>query len=365
MSTNTNTSSANTGASRRNLLRAACSLPLMPAMLHSSVAHAATTTTGDIFVESEFAPLRTVVLAQSEVAISKAMLNGHEMAFIPEEIRKKLPVGVDFGESNPELQRVWEQERENFGAVLKKHGVEVLRPRKLTAVEKKVAGDDGYSNFFVRDPFFTVGNFVIEGSLRFLHRRNEILPVRPVLDERVYPADCSYVALPRPEVGTEADLGMGPFLEGGDVLVLGKHVFVGSSGLASNQQGAKWLAKLLKPAGYTVELVRLKPEILHLDCALGLIRPGLMVACEEAFIDGMPDSLKSWSKISVSMKEAANLATNGLPLSPDVYVADPAFQYIGEQLERKGVKVEYVDFRISRSFGGSFRCSTQPLLRRS
>jgi len=60
--------------------------------------------------------------------------------------------------------------------------------------------------------------------------------------------------------------------------VLGRHVFVGSSGLASNRLGARWLAKLLAP---------------------------------------------------------------------------------------HGIQVEYVDFSITRSLGGSFRCSTQPLLRRS
>ncbi len=323
--------------------------------------------TTDIFVESEFARLRTVVLAQSELAISEAMMrNPHESAFLPEDIRNgaDLPVGRDFGEAFPDRQRAWEQERENLASVLQRHGVEVLRPRKLTALEKSSAGKDGYSNFFVRDPFFTVGDFVIEGSLRFLHRRNEILPVRPIFEVRVYPYACQYVAVPRPELGSQTDLGPGPFLEGGDVLVLGQHVFVGSSGLASNALGARWLAKLLKPAGYTVELVRLRPDILHLDCALGLIRDGLIVVCEDALIDGVPDRLASWERIRVSLHEAATLATNGLPLSPDVYVTDPAFAHIGEQLARHGVTVEYVDFRISRSFGGSFRCSTQPLLRR-
>lgn len=341
-------------------------------MLHSNTAlamgqsHVAGST--EIFVESEFAPLRTVVLAQSEVAISKAMLNGREMAFIPEEIRNSLPIdsppiGREFGDAYSERQFAWEMERENFGAVLRKHGVEVLRPRKLTPTEKAAAGDGGYANFFVRDPFFTVGNVVIEGSLRFLHRRNEVLPIRPMFEERVYPANCSYVAMPRPELGTATDLGAGPFLEGGDVLILGKQIFVGSSGLASNMLGAKWLAKLLKPLGYTVELIRLRPEILHLDCALGLIRNGLMVVCDEALVDGLPSALRAWTRIPVSIKEAANLATNGLPINPDVYVADPAFGHLGDQLERHGVKVEYVDFQLSRSLGGSFRCSTQPLWR--
>jgi N-dimethylarginine dimethylaminohydrolase len=73
----------------------------------------------------------------------------------------------------------------------------------------------------------------------------------------------------------------------------------------------------------------------------------------------------AWDRISVSLAEAAELASNGLPISPDVYVTDPAFGRIGEGLSRRGVTVESVDFRITRMFGGAFRCSTQPLLRRS
>jgi len=33
------------------------------------------------------------------------------------------------------------------------------------------------------------------------------------------------------------------------------------------------------------------------------------------------------------------------------------------QLAQRGITVEYIDFTISRSFGASFRCSTQPLVR--
>ncbi|MED4887200.1 hypothetical protein MKY88_09385 [Lysinibacillus sp. FSL R7-0073] len=36
---------------------------------------------------------------------------------------------------------------------------------------------------------------------------------------------------------------------------------------------------------------------------------------------------------------------------------------IGNQLGQRGITVEYIDFTISRSFGASFRCSTQPLVR--
>ena len=46
-----------------------------------------------------------------------------------------------------------------------------------------------------------------------------------------------------------------------------------------------------------------------------------------------------------------------------VILAIPFGGYIGKQLISKGITVEYIDFEISRSLGGSFRCSTQPLLR--
>ncbi|MCW3162281.1 dimethylarginine dimethylaminohydrolase family protein [Chryseobacterium oryctis] len=323
-----------------------------------------------IFVESEFAPLKKVVLAQSEFGYPKE-LREDDLRFLDksliEESMGKENLGKDFSEAFPILQKQWEQERANLKSVLEKYNVEVLRPRKLTAIEKEVTGSKGYSNFFARDPFFTIGNFVIEGSLRFLHRRGEVFPLRNLLNENVYPEDCWYVAVPQPEVAelTSKDLGNGPFLEGGDVLVLGNKIFVGNSGLASNNLGISWLSKLLKPQGYTVESVRLHPNILHLDCALGLVKEGLMVVCEEAFLDGIPETFKNWKKIKVSFEEATKLATNGLPVSPQVYITDPTFEHIGKEIEKEGVTVEYVDFSISRSFGGAFRCSTQALLRKS
>ncbi|MFI6869134.1 dimethylarginine dimethylaminohydrolase family protein [Nocardia sp. NPDC050406] len=321
----------------------------------------------EIFVESEFAPLRTVVAAQSEVAIPASVQDSPDMRFLPEDSLRLNPIGQDMRDGAPERQAAWEREREALCAVLARHGVRVLRPRMLTEAEKAAAGDDGYANFFARDPFFTIGNHVIEASMRFRHRRTEVLPMRDIMREQVYPADCGYVAVPMPEIAEPGDptLGPGPFLEGGDVLVLGEQVLVGVSGLASNALGAQWLAKYLAPHGYTVEVVRLDERILHLDCALGLIRPGLLVVCEQALLDGLPETLRDWRRITVDFDAATRLATNGLPLGPDVYVTDPEFAFLGEKLEDHGVRVEYVDFAITRSLGGSFRCSTQPLLRRN
>ncbi|MCV7236874.1 amidinotransferase [Mycolicibacterium celeriflavum] len=317
-------------------------------------------------VRSEFAPLRTVVVAQSQLRPPDEMPESMAAFLTPEsrELVKDMN-GREYAEAFPDRQQQWESERENLSSLLERYGVEVLRPRLLTDAEKAAGDGDGYANFFVRDPWFTVGDFVIEGSLRLPHRRLEVLTSREILNSRALTGSCTYVALPQPAIpdGDSEDNGAGPFLEGGDVLVYDKHVFVGHSGLASNPLGIRWLNELLTPLGYTVETVRLAPNFLHLDCALGLVREGLLVACPDGLIDGLPATLEGWERIDVSEEDGIALGTNGLPISPDVYITDPAFRHIGDRIAEHGVTVEYVDFAISRGLGGSFRCTTQPLRR--
>lgn len=320
----------------------------------------------NIFVKSEFAPLKRVVMAQSEFAFPAKEAPTDDEFLTEETLALYASVdtlGKNFKDVFPERQQQWELERANLKKVLEKYGVEVQVPRRLTDYEKEVGKEDGYSNFFVRDPFFTIGHFLIEGSLRFPHRRNEVLPVRNLLAQEANENQCFYVSIPKPDMADGLDSEAGQFLEGGDVLVLDKTVFVGNSGLASNKNGVQWLRNLASNFDYTVVEVPLHPTILHLDCALSLVREGLMIVCEEALIDGIPKQLKDWDKIHVSLENAAKLATNGLPINEEVYITDKEFTWIGEQLAKRGITVEYVDFTISRSFGGSFRCSTQPLLR--
>ena len=321
---------------------------------------------GNVFVQSEFAPLKRVVLAQSEIIIPRKLDPSILKILPPEAVQMdnldKL-LGKDFRDASPELQAQWEQERENLKKALEKHGVEIQRPRLLTDYEKQLGGDDGCSNFFARDPFFVVGGIIIEGSLRYKHRRNEVLALRSLIEKAATESGAIYVSVPKPDISEGPDSETGPFLEGGDVLVLDKTVFVGISGQASNGKGYQWLKDFLRHYGYDVVKVPMKDNVLHLDCVLSLVRNGLMIVSEDALLEGVPEKLKDWAKIKVPASDIAYLAVNGLPVDENAYILDPNFEYIGRELESHGVEVEYVDFRISRAFGGSFRCSTQPLLR--
>lgn len=321
-----------------------------------------------IFVESEFSPLRKVVLTQSEFIFPQASATNDDGSFLPEESMDLYAhadiAGKNYKDIFPERQAQWENERDNLKKVLEKYNVEILKPRLLTDYEKEVNKQYGSGNFFARDPFFTIGTSVIEGSLRFFHRRNEILPIRDILLSETRNSNAFYISVPRPDISEGLESETGPFLEGGDVLVLKDTVFVGNSGLASNHNGYLWLKSYLSHWNYEVIEVPLKKDILHLDCALSLVRNGLMIVCEDAFLKGIPEPLKDWDKIFVPYRDIAYLAINGLPINESTYILDPHFEYIAEQLRKHHITVEYVDFQISRSLGGSFRCSTQPLLRR-
>jgi len=265
-----------------------------------------------------------------------------------------------------------EEERQNLKTVLEKYGVEVQIPRLLTDEEKRLGfvkdgftAGEGVTNHFARDPFVTIGNHIIELNFKSPRRRLEVLPIRSILEKEAKESGCYYIGMPIIDVSEGLQSDLGPYLEGGDILVYHKTVFVGHSGRASNSRGIEWLSNYLTHFGYEVIEVPLKATTLHLDCAMSLVREGLMVVCPEALPAGIPEKLKDWDKIEVSYEDAQHLATNGLPINEKTYITDVAFKNtVGKELEKRGITVEYVEFAKSRHLEGAFRCSTQPLLRR-
>jgi len=309
-----------------------------------------------VYVESEFAPLKRVVLTQSEVHVSEKC-------------------NLEFFEPGTDTSAFlagMRKEREDLRLVLEKYGVEIQRPRLFTQEEIRLGfAKDGYcagegvTNHFARDPFVTIGNHIIELSFRSPRRRLEVLPIRHILEKEANESGCYYVAVPQLDVSEGQESDRGPYLEGGDILVYGKKVFVGNSGRASNEKGITWLRNYLKHFGYEVIEVPMKETTLHLDCAMSLVREGLMIVSPEALPAGIPEEFKDWDKIEVTYEAAQNLATNGLPINENVYITDPAFkETVGKELEKRGITVEYVEFANSRHVEGAFRCSTQPLLRK-
>ncbi len=156
----------------------------------------------------------------------------------------------------------------------------------------------------------------------------------------------------------------GPFLEGGDTLLNGYEVYVGMSGCASDMAGIDWLQALLGPS-YKVVPVALKSNVLHLDCAMALVKPGLVVYCPEKLIDGLPMSLRGWDAITVSVEEATLLATNGLILEEGRMIVDADNKRVIEELRKRRMDVIPMPFDGPIRVGGGMRCAHHPLLRES
>ena len=279
---------------------------------------------------------------------------------------------------NPETGKsetqMLEEENQAFIAILKSLGVKVFRPTEITVdFIKQYYGADvllnGFSQDFPRDNMAVIGSNVIEFNLRTPIRKVDISGFRDILSEKCSDATVKWFSMPHTELLKPARKDT-PFLEGGDVIVLGKTVLVGNTlnpSVGSNEAGYQWLKNILGDQ-YKVKRVRLVESVLHLDCVLSVPRRGLAIICEEAFVDGLPEELKDWDLIRVRLKDVKRLAVNVVPVNSRNYILSynrhNDNRYIQAELEKRGIRVHRVFFGTHNGQGGSLRCATQSLKRK-
>jgi len=204
--------------------------------------------------------------------------------------------------------------------VLENRGVKVYRPRVLNPVEHDYLTNiqEGQMQIYTRDPMLVIGNNVIETALKVPMRAKEKFPLREIIRSRIKGTDARYVAMPAPNPNYGED---GVYIEGGDVLLNGKEIYVGNSGKASNLAGIEWLRNYLGP-DYQVHEIEISPEFEHLDCIMALLKPGLGLLCSDALVGKLPDSLKGWNFIDVTVEEAKRLGANALVLDEKTVIMD-------------------------------------------
>lgn len=222
--------------------------------------------------------------------------------------------------------------------------------------------------FFTRDPMVVIGNRFIEVEPFLPARRRERYGIRRAIAERLADSDAEVVSMPPAYPQGEDDEGRwgpGPFLEGGDVFLLGRDIYVGNTGNASNSAGIDWLRTYLG-GDYRVHEVRMSEKFLHLDCALATPRPGLAIVCREAFLDGLPDFLDGWELLDVPFEDAKEkLGCNGLVIDEKTIMIATGLEYLAEGLRAAGQKVIETPFDAVYQYAGAFRCWHHPLRRES
>ena len=137
-------------------------------------------------------------------------------------------------------------------------------------------------------------------------------------------------------------------LDGGDVLRVGRHVFVGQAA-RSNAEGLAQLQALLAPHDYTVQGVPTH-ECLHLKSAVTAVAPGTVLVQPE-WIDA--DVFADYRVIPVDPDEPH--AANALRIGDSVIHPD-CFPRTRARLEAAGVQVLTVDVSELQKAEGAVTC---------
>jgi len=137
-------------------------------------------------------------------------------------------------------------------------------------------------------------------------------------------------------------------LEGGDVMIVGKQLFVGLSS-RTNQEGAEQLGRLLAPHGYEL---RTAPVVggLHLKSSVTQVGPGTLLATE-AFA-GLP-ALDGYTVLTAAADE--EFAANTLLVNGTLLVPAGAPKTL-RKLEGLGVPIVALEIGEARKMDGGLTC---------
>lgn len=137
-------------------------------------------------------------------------------------------------------------------------------------------------------------------------------------------------------------------LDGGDVLRIGKSIYVGRSA-RSNAAGIRQLGALVADYGYTVEAISTR-DCLHLKSAVTQVDDGTVLV-QPRWIDPAPFAALRRIEVDPGEEHAANalLAGSGL-------VYPNCFPRTRERLEKAGIRVTPVDVSELQKAEGAVTC---------
>ncbi len=139
------------------------------------------------------------------------------------------------------------------------------------------------------------------------------------------------------------------FVDGGDILVIGRQVLVGLSS-RTDRQGCDALARILNPFGYQTRAVGMPPALLHLKTGCALLDEQTVLVAEELAETGV---FSDYQTILVPLGEEA--AANALRINETVLVSD-GYPATVDFLTGNGYRVEVVPTSQAEKLDGGLSC---------
>jgi N-dimethylarginine dimethylaminohydrolase len=270
--------------------------------------------------QSEFGQLKHVVVCPPAYMEIRKVINETQKHYLNHNIDRELAMA----------------QHTNFVTALRDHGVDVMSLPAHESFNEQV---------YTRDIGFCIGDTLFTSNMEDEIRKGETKILREWLEDQEL---------------TYKDITDGT-IEGGDVVVDGKRVWIGLS-RRTEQKAVQQVQKLLPD--YEIIPVKIREDILHLDCVFNLVREDLAILYPDAFEQKDLERFRQLYKtIEVSEEDQFYMGTNILSFAPDKLLSLPSNKRVNEALRNEGITVVEVNFSEIIKSGGSFRCCSLPLER--
>lgn len=226
--------------------------------------------------------------------------------------------------------------RPDYELALKQHDAYIAALKQCGVNVTVLEANEAYpDSCFVEDTAVITKKCAIITNPGAASRRGEPLEMLPTI-KKFFPEDkIEYIKSP----GT---------LEGGDVMMVGDHFYVGRSE-RTNGEGIRQFIEILNKYGFTGSEVPLT-EVLHLKTGVNYIENDNMLVCGE-FIE-KPD-FKNFKKIIVPEAEA--YAANCIWMNGTVIVPE-GYPIVLEAVKKAGYKTIVVDTSEYKKLDGGLSC---------
>lgn len=300
-----------------------------------------------LHITNETSRLKSVVLG---VANSNGAQPKIEDAYDPKSI-KHIKEGT-----YPEEEDMIE-EMEQVSAILKKHNVEVLRPKVI----------QDYNQIFSRDIGFVIDDKFIFANI-LPDREKEIKAINFVLDQI--------------DSDKKIKLPEHCHIEGGDVMPHGDYILVGTYRgkdysdfitARTNVEAVEELQNLfphksVKSFNLRKSNTDPKANALHLDCCFQPVGDHYAIIHRNGFLEQeeyewLVNLYGKENVFEIDAQEMYDMNSNIFSISKDVVISDQHFKRLNAWLTSKGIQVETVKYREIAKQEGLLRCSTLPLIR--
>lgn len=249
-------------------------------------------------------------------------------------------------------------EMENFGHVLERHDVRVIRPSNLS----------GLNQIYARDIAFVIEDKIV---------------IPNIIEDRAHELEAIQDLIATFDQSQIIRMPKNARIEGGDVILKGDFIFIGYSKeedfkrykvARTNLEGVQFIQKTFphkKVVSFELKKSDTDPRnsALHLDCCFQPVGRKGAIICEAGFknkeaFDSLVEMFDKEELIFINANDMYNMNSNIFSISEEIIVSQPEFTSLNSQLRDKGYTVEEVSYSQVSKMGGLFRCSTMPLIRK-